>query len=58
MEKKLICVKDCKPLTKNIEPKSYQVIIPKFLIKIFAIIAYNNTTRPQKYIFNIYSIKS
>ena len=58
MDRKLICSKDCKPLTKNIEPKSYQVIIPKFLIKIFAIIAYNKTARPQKYILNIGCIES
>ena len=57
MDRKLICSKDWKPLTKNIEPKSYQVIIPKFLIKIFAIIAYNKTARPQKYILNITLIR-
>ena len=58
MDRKLICSKDLKPLTKNIEPKSYQVMIPKFLIKILAIIAYNKTARPQKYILNIGCIES
>ena len=57
MDRKLICSKDWKPLTKNIKPKSYQVVIPRFLINIFTIIAYNNTIRPQKYILNITLIR-
>ena len=33
-------------------------MIPKFLIKILAIIAYNKTARPQKYILNKACIES